>query len=58
MDLMNQTQVASYLGVSVQTIINWEKKGMPVIRHDGIVRYDRDDIDEWMMGRDNNDKNT
>ena len=52
---MNQKQIAQALGVSVQSIANWEKQGMPVERTPGILKpkYNENEIREWLANRHN-----
>ena len=47
---MNQRQASKYLNVAPATLIKWEKlnKNLPVITIEGIKRYPRLEIDEWM----------
>lgn len=46
---MNQSQLAEYFGKTNSTIINWEKRGLPVYRPDGAAPlYDLDEVLAWM----------
>lgn len=48
MGIVNTEQLASKYGVSFGTIYNWRKRGMPVIKQGGTVRYDESDVDGWL----------
>lgn len=47
---MNQKQASQYLNVAPATLIKWEKinEDLPVICIEGIKRYPRLELDEWM----------
>lgn len=49
--LLNEKQVADYLGVTIKTTQKWrqQKKGPPYIRVNAcMVRYDPDALDTWL----------
>lgn len=48
MVLLTRKELADQCKVSPQTIVAWEKYGMPVIRNNQIVRYDLDDVRNWL----------
>lgn len=46
----NKTNAAIYLGVSAPTFASWIKKySIPVISVDGVRRFAKADLDEFMM---------
>lgn len=45
---MTRKTLSLALKVSIPTIIRWEKKGLPVIRIGGIVRYDLGRVMSWL----------
>lgn len=47
---MNQRQASKYLNIAPATLIKWEKanKDLPVITIEGVKRYPRLELDEWM----------
>lgn len=48
----NQTQVAEIFKVSRQTIVNWEKEGMPVDRTGKTPKYFPIEIMKWKYKED------
>ena len=48
--LMNQKQVAEYLGKSVKTLERdrWAGIGIPFVKVGRLVRYRADDVMEWL----------
>lgn len=46
---MNKKQTCKYLHVSNNTLDCWIRKGLPFIQINGSRRFDRVDIDQWMM---------
>jgi predicted DNA-binding transcriptional regulator AlpA len=51
-NLITPEQVATMAGVSYQTICNWRRAGLlpsPVIASERCVRWERRDIEKWMM---------
>ena len=48
-DLMTRATLAAHLGVHANTIANYEKKGLPVIKMGrGLRRYDYSKVMEWL----------
>lgn len=47
-DMMTRKVLTQELGISQSTIIRWEKEGMPVIRIGGIVRYNLEQVKQWI----------
>lgn len=48
---MNKTEARKYLHISSKTLLDWETQydDIPIIVIDGIQRYKRTDLDEWMQ---------
>ena len=48
---MNKTGARKYLHISSKTLLDWETQynDIPIIVIDGIQRYKRTDLDEWMQ---------
>ncbi len=48
--LMTYVEVAHYCGVHERTIARWvEKHGMPAIKPGGVVRFNLDAVDKWLL---------
>lgn len=48
-------EVCDKLKVSRQTLSNWEKVGLKIVRKQGILRINKKDLNEFLHG-DNNDQ--
>jgi phage terminase Nu1 subunit (DNA packaging protein) len=47
--ILTRKELAEKMKVTVQTVINWQSKGMPILQVDGIdPRYDWDDVKKWL----------
>ena len=46
---LNKQQACNYLGISNNTLDIWIKKGLPVIRIEKTVRFDKSEINRWMQ---------
>ena len=46
---LNKQQACNYLGISNNTLDSWIKKGLPVIRIEKTVRFDKSEINRWMQ---------
>ena len=48
---LNKTEATKYLHISSKTLLDWEAKynDIPIIVIDGIQRYKRADLDDWMQ---------
>jgi excisionase family DNA binding protein len=51
--LLTAREVADLLGVSVETILRWTRRGaLPAIRlPSGAIRFREVELDEWLAGR-------
>ncbi|MGT2895997.1 helix-turn-helix transcriptional regulator [Streptococcus entericus] len=45
---MNKEQTCIYLGIANNTLDNWIKKGMPVIKIGRTIRFNKHEIDRWL----------
>jgi excisionase family DNA binding protein len=50
--LYTKKEICEWLGVSRATIDRWREKGMPSIKGDRAVRFDKNKITEWMERND------
>jgi excisionase family DNA binding protein len=51
MTLMNYKQLAAYLGVSIQTLYNWQSTGKPMppsYQVGRLRRFHRQAVDDWL----------
>ena len=46
--LLTEKQICEELQIGRQTLRDWRKRGMPYLKPDRIVRYNYDDVLEWM----------
>lgn len=46
--LLTLTELMELLKVSRGTINNWRKKGMPYMKGEKAVRFNKDDVMEWL----------
>jgi len=52
--ILTRKELAEKLRITILTVINWEKRGMPVLRA-GLKsdpRYDWEDVKQWMSKKD------
>ncbi|MCH4178012.1 MAG: helix-turn-helix domain-containing protein [Streptococcaceae bacterium] len=45
---MNKKQACSYLSICNNTLDTWIHKGLPVIKINGSIRFDKLSIDKWL----------
>ena len=59
---LNKKQTCEYLGISNNTLDNWIQKGLPTIRINKTVRFNKNEINCWLSNikkeKDNNVQNT
>lgn len=48
---LNKTQTCEYLGISNNTLDSWINKGLPTIRIGKTVRFNKNEINNWMKTR-------
>ncbi|MEQ7168664.1 helix-turn-helix domain-containing protein [Enterococcus avium] len=48
---LNKQQACDYLGISNNTLDSWVKKGLPIIRIDRTVRFDKTEINRWLQNQ-------
>ena len=46
---LNKKQACEYLGISNNTLDSWIKKGLPIIRVGKTVRFNTDDLNNWLQ---------
>lgn len=51
-DLIRPDQLAKALGVALPTVYSWCRRGLiPHMKLEGVVRFDLDEIAEWLKDR-------
>ena len=50
-ELMTSQELADYFKVTMQTIYNWRKEGVPSIKIGREYRYELDKVMEWLKNR-------
>ncbi|CFQ88181.1 TPA: helix-turn-helix domain-containing protein [Streptococcus agalactiae] len=48
---LNKQQACEYLGISNNTLDSWIRKGLPVIRIEKTVRFDKSEINRWLQNQ-------
>lgn len=48
---LSKKETCKYLKISNNTLDNWISQGLPVLRINGILRFDRIAIDKWLAER-------
>lgn len=48
---LNKRQACDYLGISNNTLDNWIQKGLPVIRIEKTVRFNKAEINRWLQNQ-------
>jgi DNA-binding helix-turn-helix protein len=48
---LNKQQTCNYLGISNNTLDNWIKKGLPIIRVGKTVRFDKAEVNRWLQNQ-------
>ena len=48
---MNKKQTCSYLQISNNTLDQWIDRGLPVIKINGVMRFDSLAIDKWLSSK-------
>lgn len=48
---LNKQQTCNYLGISNNTLDNWIKKGLPIIRVGKTVRFDKTEVNRWLQNQ-------
>lgn len=46
---LKQKYMAEYLGISVNTLKDWQRKGLPTIVVDGVVMYSKEEVSKWLL---------
>lgn len=46
---LNKKQACEYLGISNNTLDSWIKKGLPIIRVGKTIRFNTDDLNNWVQ---------
>lgn len=50
-ELLTTKELMALLKTTRTTIAEWRKQGMPYKKYGKLVRFDRDDVDKWLEGR-------
>lgn len=45
---LTTTELAKKLNVTRQSIYNWIKKGLPFVKVGSVIRFDPDQVQEWI----------
>ena len=48
---LNKQQACKYLGISNNTLDEWIKKGLPVIRIGKTVRFNKTEVNRWLQNQ-------
>ncbi|HEM3681403.1 TPA: helix-turn-helix domain-containing protein [Streptococcus suis] len=48
---LNKQQACEYLGISNNTLDEWIKKGLPVIRIGKTVRFNKTEVNRWLQNQ-------
>lgn len=48
---LNKQQTCKYLAISNNTLDSWIQKGLPVIRVGKTVRFNKDDLNNWLQNQ-------
>ena len=48
---LNKQQACHYLGISNNTLDNWIKQGLPVMRIGKTVRFDKNELKLWLQNQ-------
>lgn len=55
---MNKKATCSYLQVANNTLDKWIVAGLPVIHIDGVIRFDKLAINDWMASKSSDDNSS
>ena len=55
---LSQQEAAEFMKVTVQTLIDWRKKGLTFYKVGGMIRYKKEDLINFMEGGKQNESNT
>jgi excisionase family DNA binding protein len=55
---LSQREAAEFMRVTVQTLIDWRKKGLTFYKVGGMIRYKKEDLINFMEGCKQNESNT
>ena len=50
-NMLTTEELAKFMAVHENTIYNWARKGMPRIKVGNTVRYDLEEVVEWLKER-------
>jgi len=48
LEMLTRKELLEKMKITSPTLYRLEKKGLPVMRNGGVVRYDWDDVVDWM----------
>lgn len=46
---LKQKFMAEFLGISVNTLKDWQKQGLPAIVLDGVILYSKEEVTKWIL---------
>lgn len=47
-EYMTVEEVCKWLKIGKTTVERWRKKGMPFIKVDKLVRFNKDEVEQWL----------
>ncbi len=52
-EYMTVKQLCDWLKVSRTTVDKWRRKGMPFIKEEKLVRFNKDEVEQWLKQKSN-----
>lgn len=48
LELLNTKDMMKFFKVSQSTIYNWISKGLPIVKIEGVLRFDKQEVIKWV----------